>query len=304
MENQKNNKTNKCNFCLKSYSSIYYLRTHINKCEKKTVTNDYKCQYCDKGYNSNYYLQIHLQTCKHKVIVSLEEKLKEKDNFILSLETENKQLKNTLSEFELRVKEYDIEQKYIKENYKELLNKVNTTNINTYTHTSNNNNITLKQVVSNLEPICYDDIKSSMSQFTNEYIDDGIIGFARFLCDHSCNNKIITTDKSRNTIAYRTKFNDFIKDPECLNLINKTLQDNSEEIIRKTNDRIEYYKELLDTDDEFETYFKRGTKIADLKKLTESSLKEKPNENIKKISNVMCTHGIKIYQKAIDNIKV
>jgi hypothetical protein len=141
-----------------------------------------------------------------------------------------------------------------------------------------------------------------MPLFTNEYLDDGIMGFARFLCEHSCNNKIITSDKSRNTIAYRTKFNDFIKDPECINLINKTLQDNSEIILKKSEERREYYRELLDVDDEFETYCKRGAKIQELKKLTQSSLSEKPDDNIKKISNILCNHGVKTYQKTIDQI--
>ena len=301
------NKT-QCEFCLKSYSSIYYLRKHIIKCEHRNHINrnEFKCDFCDKLYNSNYYLQVHLQMCKNKSVSTIETKLKEKDEFIKYLEAENKQLKNIINELELKAKEYEIEQKYIneyKENYKELLGKVNTTTINNNTYTQNSNNITMKQVVSNLEPISYDDIKNSMPLFTNEYIDDGLVGFARFLCEHSCNNKIVTSDKSRNTIVYRTKFNDFIKDPECLNLINKTLQDNSEEIIRKTNDRKEYYRDLMDMDDEFDTYLKRGTRIHELKRLTESSLSEKPDENIKMIANVLCKHGVKTYHKAIEKIK-
>jgi hypothetical protein len=227
----------------------------------------------------------------------LEEKVK-------SLETENLQLKNIISQYEIKAKEYEIEKKYMeefkenfKENYKEMLNRVNTT-IN-YT-----SNITLKQVVSKLEPISYEDIKNSMSLFSNEYIDDGIVGFARFLCEHSCNNKIVTSDKSRNTIAYRTKFNDFIKDPECIILINNTLRDNSEEIIKKAEERRDYYRDLMDIDDEFDTYLKRGTKIQELKKLTESSMSEKSDDNIKKISNILCNHGVKTYQKTIEQIKV
>lgn len=300
-------KSHQCSFCNQSYSTVYYLKKHSEKCKDKTnYENTFKCIYCNKVYFSTYTLQSHYNVCKNKCVSNLETKLKEKDELIKSIETENKQLKNTIIELELKAKEYEIEQKYFnefKENYKELLGKVNTTINNTYTQNSNNN-ITMKQVVSNLEPISYDDIKNSMPLFTNEYIDDGLVGFARFLCEHSCNNKIITSDKSRNTIVYRTKFNDFIKDPECLNLINKTLQDNSEEIIRKTNERKEYYRELMDMDDEFDTYLKRGTRIHELKRLTESSLSEKPDENIKMIANVLCKHGVKTYQKAIEKIKV
>jgi hypothetical protein len=301
------------------------LKIHLKNCKKKLEYeyNELKKK-IDELQNNKEIIYVENTSLKEKLSFSMnrnsdleykinELAIKEKEMYeqlelkTKKLEEENTELKKTI--FKLQV-EYDVEKKYIneykenyKENYKELLSKVNsTTHINNINNANNNNNITLKQVVSKLEPISYEEIKDSMTLFTNEYIDDGILGFARFLCEHSCNNKIITTDKSRNTIAYRTKLNDFIKDPECLILINKTLQDNSDEIIRKSVNRIEYYKELLDTD-EFDTYFKRGSKILDLKKLTESSLKEKPDENIKKISNHLCTHGVRNYQNAIDKIK-
>ena len=77
------NKT-QCDFCLKSYSSIYYLRKHIIKCEHRNQDNrnEFKCDFCDKLYNSNYYLQVHLQMCKNKCVSNLETKLKEKDELI------------------------------------------------------------------------------------------------------------------------------------------------------------------------------------------------------------------------------
>jgi len=300
-----------CIHCKKSYSSIYYLRIHEVKCKSQQIieNSENKCEFCNKNFYSIYNLKTHIEKCKSKIIKTQEtlylnnqKKLEEK---VKSLETENLHLKNIISKYEMKAKEYEIEKKYMeefkenfKENYKEMLNRVNNTTI-TY-----NSNITLKQVVSKLEPISYEDIKNSMSLFSNEYIDDGIVGFARFLCEHSCNNKIVTSDKSRNTIAYRTKFNDFIKDPECIILINNTLRDNSEEIIKKAEERRDYYRDLMDIDDEFGTYLKRGTKIQELKKLTESSMSEKSDDNIKKISNILCNHGVKTYQKAIEQIKV
>lgn len=310
-----------CDKCNRTFSSKTYLRKHLEKCNINDIIKDERCSFCHKTFVSYYNLKSHLKTCKNKLeaeynnIKNNLEKLneenmlikeKEEKNVYLeekvkSLETENLHLKNIISQYEMKAKEYEIEKKYIeefKDNYKEMLNRVNNTTI-TY-----NSNITLKQVVSKLEPISYEDIKNSMSLFSNEYIDDGIVGFARFLCEHSCNNKIVTSDKSRNTIAYRTKFNDFIKDPECIILINNTLRDNSEEIIKKAEERRDYYRDLMDIDDEFGTYLKRGTKIQELKKLTESSMSEKSDDNIKKISNILCNHGVKTYQKAIEQIKV
>jgi len=298
----------KCDTCHKDFNSNY-IDKHKVKCKSQKI---FSCDFCEKNLSSQYNLQVHLKTCKKK-INSYYSNL-ENENIEIKAQYENKLkqmqdeitlLKSTIQELEFKNREYEIEQKYInesKEEYKELIGKVSTTIHNTYSNTTSNNNITLKQIVSKLEPICYEDIKNSMPLFTNEYLDDGIMGFARFLCEHGCNNKIITSDKSRNTIAYRTKFNNFIKDPECLNLINKTLQDNSEFILKKSEERREYYRELMDVDDEFETYCKRGAKIQELKKLTQSSLSEKPDDNIKKISNILCNHGVKTYQKTIDQL--
>lgn len=324
-----------CENCNKKYTPRN-IENHKIKCCTYS-----KCDFCNKVLSSPYNLQVHLQKCKIKINLSYENLLKEKidledrlkileedNNKIFKkcnlLEEENILLKNEKIEVEGKIKIYEsenmslklrvntletqnsVEQKYIQkyeENYKEMCSKMNTTlNINNLTNA--NNNITLKQVVSKLEPISYDEIKDSMSLFTNEYIDDGVIGFARFLCEHSCNSKIVTTDKSRNTIAYRTKFNDFIKDPECLNLINKTLQDNAQDIIRKTQERSDYYRSMIDNDDDIDIYFKKGAKINELKKLTESSLTEKPDDNIKKMSGLLCNHGIKTYQKTMDKIKI
>jgi len=309
-----------CEFCSKNYSNIYTLQTHLKKCKEKMIflynelqqditkvkqeKDDLKKDITILQNEKNELASIvkSLETDKSLLLSTIQQQ----NEKIISLEEEQTNLKKQIFDLQLKNKEYEIAQKYIcesKNEYKEMIGKVSTT-INSYSNqTSSNNNITLKQIVSKLEPISYDDIKKSMSLFSNEYIDDGIIGFARFLCDHSCNNKIITSDKSRNTIAYRTKFNDFIKDPECLYLINKTLQDNSDEIIRKTEERREYYKELFDIDDEFETYVKRGSRIQELKRLTQSSLSEKPDDNIKKIAQVLTNHGVKTYQKTVEQIK-
>jgi hypothetical protein len=310
-----------CEFCSKNYSNIYTLQTHLKKCKEKMIFLHNELQQDItkvKQEKDDFKKDITILQNEKNELVSIVKSLEidkslllstiqQQNEKIISLEDEQTNLKKQIFDLQLKNKEYEIAQKYIcesKNEYKEMIGKVSTT-INSYSNnqTSSNNNITLKQIVSKLEPISYDDIKKSMSLFSNEYIDDGIIGFARFLCDHSCNNKIITSDKSRNTIAYRTKFNDFIKDPECLYLINKTLQDNSDEIISKTEERREYYKELFDVDDEFETYVKRGSRIQELKRLTQSSLSEKPDDNIKKIAQVLTNHGVKTYQKTVEQIK-
>ena len=142
-----------------------------------------------------------------------------------------------------------------------------------------------------------------MSLLKDEYIDDGINGFAKFLCDHSLNNRFITTDHSRNIIAYRTDFYDFIRDPECLTLINRTLKENYEEVVKKSTDRMEYYRKLMDTeDDEYLDCSDKAMKVYELKKFADASIKEKPDDNIKAISNILCKHGLDTYQNTIKSL--
>lgn len=262
------------------------------------------CKFCNKDFHNNFNLKRHQKSCKeilkHENEVlkkSLEELKIEKNQIIQTLQEEITQLKNEniRCKFEIESAIRTAEER--KTNYETLLDKfdrpVNNNNIITYNKTN------IRQIVSKLEPICFDKIKESMSLLSNDYIDDGIKGFAKFLCDHSLNNKFITTDNSRSIIAYRTDFYDFIRDPECLTLINKTLKENHEEVIKKSIDRMEYYRKLMDEyDEEYVDCSDKAMKVYELKKFAEASIKEKPDENIKAISNILCKHGLETYQNS------
>ena len=266
----------KCEMCNKYYSTKFNLQKHVKICKIK-IENEKQttCIGCEKTFNSIFTLNTHYKKCVYKKLIDLE------------LENNNlKSLCETIKEEKIKL---EIELKLRSDL------PVGTTITNNYTSNNNsntsNNHITLRQIVSKLEPICQDEIKSSMSLYTNEYVDDGIKGFARFLCDHSCNNRIITSDNSRHTIAYRTKFDDFIRDPECINLINNTLKNNSDEIIQRADERRRYYT----NHEEYNTFSKRIGRIIELRKLTEAAVKEKPDDNIKAISNLLCEHGLKTF---------
>jgi len=171
-----------CEGCNKDFSASY-IQKHKAKCKNEKI---FKCEFCSKKLSTKNNLNEHLKICKEK-IYALYSNLENENNQIKSqyedkikqMQEEITLLKSTINELEMKNKEYEIQQKYInqsKEEYRELIGKVSTTINNTYSNTSNNN-ITLKQIVSKLEPICYDDIKNSMPLFTNEYLDDGIMGF-------------------------------------------------------------------------------------------------------------------------------
>lgn len=281
---------------------------------------DFTCSYCNKEYNNHFNLKRHQQSCRLKykhekdileknhnetireknlIIEGLKNVIEEKDNEIKILNKEIERLKTENVIGQLKTENTILKQtvKDRQNNYDKLLDKFDrpVNNIITY------NKTTVKQIVSKLEPICFNKIKESMSLFTNEYIDEGIKGFAQFLCDHSLNNKFITTDHSRNIIAYRTDFYDFIRDPECLTLINKTLKENHEEIVNKSLLRMEHYRQLMDSDDEEYAYCSEAAmRVYELKKFAEASVNQKPDENIKAIANIFCKHGLNTYQNSID----
>lgn len=282
----------KCNECNKFYNSKSGLLKHMKICK---IKSEIKCDFCNKIYQSLSTLNNHHKKCVHKINKDLENN----NEFLLS---ENKKLKDTIETLKNEKVRLEIELRLRTEIVPVATSSTTITNNYTSNNNSNtsNNHITLRQIVSKLEPICQDEIKSSMSLYTNEYVDDGIKGFARFLCDHSCNNKIITSDNSRHTIAYRTKFDDFIRDPECLNLINNTLKNNSEEIIQRADERRRYYT----NHEEYNTFSKRIGRIIELRRLTEAAVKEKPDDNIKAISNLLCEHGLRTFHNNKNAITV
>ena len=256
------------------------------------------CIYCKKVYSTPYVLIKHTNSCKQLLRQKVDEITKEKDKLLEEKELEIQLLREKVNKLETEntILKQTAEER--KQNYDVLLDKFDRPNTNVVTY----NKTTIKQIVSKLEPICFDKIKESMSLLSNDYIDDGIKGFAKFLCDHSLNNKFVTTDNSRGIIAYRTDFYDFIRDPECLTLINKTLKENHEEIINKSLTRMEHYRQLMDSEDEqYIGCSETAMKVYELKKFAEASVKEKPDENIKAISNILCKHGLETYQNTMTN---
>jgi len=244
------------------------------------------CSYCSKIFSKSSNCNRHILICKYK---SVQDKL-------------NKDIVNKLQEYKDENERLKLENERLKGQI-EILNKcVDNWKNNSYNYYNNSNNnisITIKQIVSNLDPIDFEEIKSSMKDFTNKYIDQGIVGFAKFLCDHGCNKKIITTDYSRNTIAYRTTLQKFIKDPACISLINTVLKMNNEEILDKVNKRREYYRNRIKDNDEDEDAFNARKRVTELKILAQDSINDESDMNIKKISQILRDYGVKMRQSLI-----
>lgn len=91
--------TYECEFCNKTYKSIYSLKTHQTTAKfclntRNTESNDHKCEYCLKIFTTKNSLNIHNQSCKKKIDYSYQSILKEEKEKLIDF-------------YELKMKEKD-----------------------------------------------------------------------------------------------------------------------------------------------------------------------------------------------------
>jgi hypothetical protein len=224
------------------------------------------CEYCCKEFKRADSCSRHKDKCIQRIIKE------EVDKSIIKYKQE------------LLNKENEI--KLLRELLDKQMNKPTTTIIKSQTNNSNdnitvNNKLTLKQIVSKLDPVDFEEIKNSMDQLTDDYIDRGLEGFAYFLCNHPCKNKIVTTDNARNVIAYRTKKQEFVRDPEAHHLINRSLRENADTIIERSKERHSYWKKQYDDDMEPEFQTRESEKIGNTETLLKGAKKAKQKIHVK-----------------------
>jgi len=139
-------------------------------------------------------------------------------------------------------------------------------------------------------------MKSSFdNDLTNKYIDKGIEGIAKFICEVPCQNKIVTTDYSRKVITYKTQEH-IIVDPKGSILLNTALKQNVDTIIDKTEDRYNYWKSQVKDakDDEIEPNETDVENKKSTKKLLYITSKVKKNVSVSPLeaTNIFVMKGI------------
>ena len=249
------------------------------------------CEFCNKKFSRKDNCSRHKTTCKIKInkeltdAIVLKDIIKQKDQELKQKEDQINFLKSMLDKYTVKPT---------------IINYNNSNNNNTV-----NNNLSIKQIVSKLDPINFKDVKHHMGNFTSSYQDQGTEGFAKFLCDHPFKDKFITTDYSRNTIAYKTKEQDFVRDPESTYLITRTLKENKEDIIDSSKDRLNFInnkiKKSTDEDDT-EIYCSKKLNIKKLIDTTENVDSTKIND--KDMSSVFRSSGVITYQNLIESKEI
>jgi hypothetical protein len=308
--------SNKCNNCEKTFTSKNYLDRHIKnkKCLNKNSSNTYyECEHCTKEFTSKYNLDRHNKSCKVLLTINnykndllfFKQKNIELETIVNELKKENNNyLTNNITLktlYEKLEQKYNETQKELKESYKNiqelLINNpkvINTTTTNNnYTTQNSTNNLTVKQYVSQLQPITAIDFQNTLQYYTDKYIDEGAIGYAKYLLDHPCNNKIVTTDLSRKIIAYRTDKNEFIKVPKCRELIKMAIVDHKNDIISICTKRRKVLGDMKTLDDDAymnDVYTKKINDITEFIIFLKNDLEDYVETNVpNKISSEITT---------------
>jgi hypothetical protein len=250
------------------------------------LINSLECEYCKKIFSTK-------SNCtKHKNICKIKKQTDIKDN---------QHLKDIITQKDDIIRQKDEQINFLKTMLDKYTNKPNIINYNNSNNTINNN-LSIKQLVSKLDPINFKDIKDYMNNYSVNYQDEGTKGFAKFLCEYPFKDKFITTDFARNTIAYKTNDNNFIRDPESTYLINQSIKQNKNDVMEKAYNRLEIMNSHIkrsEDEDETEEYC---SKKINIKKFIDATENIDSNTVIDKdVSNVFRNSGVITYQKLSEN---
>ena len=246
------------------------------------------CSYCKKEFSRSDSCVRHIKTCKLRIKKQEEKNIETLEETIAQ---KNKELEEILAQ-------KDEEIFFLKD----IIEHLKKTNTNT---TNNIKNLNIIQVISKLDPIDFEDVSNNIHFLNDKYIDQGIEGFAEFLCQHPYKEKFITSDHSRNTFCFRTSNNILIKDPEATLLINKSLKNNADIILEKASVRKKYWKNQIDDeiDDDFqEKEIKNNKNLKDLLEITQKAKDDITikTKEIKDAVNILKKYGIETIQKVLE----
>jgi hypothetical protein len=206
--------------------------------------NSLVCSFCKKSFSTKGNCQKHLSICK----VKKDSEVIKNKNEIEQIKQDNVLLKQEVDRLKFQIISLE---KILLESTKnsKQVNNSNCNNTRNSNNTQNTQNITIntslsiKDLLSNLEPIDFNEMKNSFeNNLSNKYIDKGIEGLARFICEVPCQNKFLTTDYARKVISYKTPEQQIVVDPKANILINTAIKQNADIIIDKAEDRYQYWK--------------------------------------------------------------
>ena len=224
-----------CEFCGKEYSHKYNLVRHqktakkclnIQQCEAEKL---FECTGCTNTFTLKQHLTSHHNVCVPYVEIKLSEE------YEFQLIEKDEELKNKDKELQRKDEE-------IKKLRKELSKRSVVNNI-----TNNNTNIIKDCVIIAVTPELFEKHKHSL---TDEHVDAGAFGIARYAADYPLKDVVKCKDISRKVLEYHNEEGKSIKDQDGLRLTPAFFKENLPEIQSKINSLFMKYSETMFDDPE------------------------------------------------------
>ncbi len=200
-----------CEFCHKMFSTKYKLKHHQQTAkyclDLQGKHNDYICKSCEKHFSSQKYLGKHQDKCEtiQNIISRLETENKELKDTIKQKAVMNKDLrsKNNESDKQIAVQAQQIHDlteltKIQAVNIQELQDKLKDVAVQgVKKHSVMTTNNILK-----LEPMTQQWLVDQVQHLKLEHIKQGAVGYADFASQYSFKNRVVCTDTSRKNLKY------------------------------------------------------------------------------------------------------
>lgn len=226
-----------CEYCESSFHTEKSLNIHISKTHKQ---NDKICPYCKKVFTTSKNCKLHVtNTCKIKKeeegkkvinytqqISNLKQQIEEKEKIEIDLITENERLKQKLKDQEELSKEKRELEKNLSfkegenQTLKEMVNKQRPY-INIYNSGTIQSGNSINNVIQCLPCIKDSEIKISLEKLSSTQLMDEEEGLGRFLSRDYLRERVVATDSSRQTIAWKNENKEIIRDTNSRQLTNK-----------------------------------------------------------------------------------
>ena len=203
-----------CTFCDNKFISKSSLNNHIKtakyclKIQGKYNTVEYICDCCGKSFNGKYQLNRHLKICKIYISENnYKEKYIESENKNQILLTEIKMVREMLKKSEQKSNEKDEMIKHLQDKLGGIAEKAASRPT-----TQNNRNIQINNIIQKMEPMNFDEIKSSADQLTLAHHKLGAEGYAKFALEGPFKNKLMCADRVRQIFKYKNDDGDMVVD--------------------------------------------------------------------------------------------
>jgi hypothetical protein len=261
-----------CEYCNKTFSTKPNLLAHQKsakfclKLQGKESVNGFKCDYCEKTFTQKINLEKHECVEKYKKFI---ESLKEKN---LKLKEKNKKLEaeNYILKSKLENKE---------------TNKK-------------------KLAIDKLEPITQDEIQDSVYNLKTCHVTKDEDGFAKFLFDNFCKDKVILSDSIRNKFIYKQIINEkqvVVHDDNLKFLMKEIFTTIQYRISTLINEYIEnWYRINLETHGDPDEKFNYEDKLRDYEKQiykitngSETEFEQKIIKALKRLKSIKSNIAIK-----------